>query len=205
MYINKLHSAQQSCLHEDGINYQIRVTSFIPLWGRESWNGKPGIPKRNQKLWPSDEALTFKSARTRPTQAWNWPKQRSVFKQGCKNAVWELNRICFLKFDVCTRLALIEQHKHCCEKHTQLHSIQAQSTISVAFSTITPHKNKVFSGFRSTSIRVLKSSNGSTYFQSYSTYLKVHVSGQPGLEEAEKCWLMSSTGGINLEGFYLGL
>lgn len=59
MHVNKLHCAQYSCLLEDGMNYQIRVTSFIPLWGNESWNGKPGIPKRKQKLWPSDELSTF--------------------------------------------------------------------------------------------------------------------------------------------------
>lgn len=50
MRINKPHHAQHGCLHEDGINDQKRLTNFIPHWGSESWNGKPGIPKRKQKL-----------------------------------------------------------------------------------------------------------------------------------------------------------
>lgn len=58
MHINKPHYAQHSCLHEERINYQIRVTSFIPYWGSESWNGKPGIPKRKQTL-SLDELLMF--------------------------------------------------------------------------------------------------------------------------------------------------
>lgn len=49
MHINKPHSARHSCLQDDGINYQIRLTSFTPLWGSESWNGKPGIPKKEDR------------------------------------------------------------------------------------------------------------------------------------------------------------
>lgn len=94
MHINKLLSAQHSCLR-NGINNQIRVTNVIPLWGSE--NGKPGTSTRKQKLWPEEP----QTARTRPTQALKQtaPELRLCFSVGAKQ--WE--EILF------TRWALTEQ------------------------------------------------------------------------------------------------
>lgn len=53
--INKPHHVHHICLHEDGINYQIRVTDSIPRW---THSGKPGIPEGKQRV-SLDELLMF--------------------------------------------------------------------------------------------------------------------------------------------------
>lgn len=52
---NKPFQVHCICLHEDGLNDQIRVTDSAPHWG---WSGKPGIPEGKRRVG-LDELLMF--------------------------------------------------------------------------------------------------------------------------------------------------